>query len=407
MLLRAEPYARTNGAFQLTALFLVAFNLRVTMACIGPLLDFLRTDLQMSRAELGLLSTGPVLCMGLFAPFAQRLSAKWGHENAILAATAIIAASALVRWIANAWILLVSAFAAGIGIAIAGTLLNTFVKHYFADRAVTVSGLYSAGLCLGAALAASLTAPLAALTDSWRVALAAWSIPGLLAVVLWWWMLRIMRAPERATQSSTISSTSSHLPWRSGRAWLVTAFFGTQSIVFYVVLAWLAPMYIELGWSAARAGALLGLWVGVQVATILFVARAASRSSDRRPWLLTCSGAAIVSLLGFAFAPLSAPWLWAILLSFACGGWFPLAMNLPLDYSNTPNEAGGWTALMLFGGYLLSAGSPSAAGWARDAGSSYRSIFAALAFLSVLALVLALSLRPRHPEVGRPEIQSG
>jgi len=70
-------------------------------------------------------------------------------------------------------------------------------------------------------------------------------------------------------------------------------------------------------------------------------------------------------------------------------------MTLPLDYSRTPNEAGSWTALMLFGGYLISATSPSIAGWARDAGSSYASIFAWMAVLSLIILVLAIFLRPR------------
>jgi len=378
---------------QLIALFFVAFNLRVAMACIGPVLDYLRADLDMSRAQLGLLSTLPVLCMSLFAPFARRLSAARGHETAILFATLVIALSALVRSVAGAWLMLISAFTAGVGIAIAGTLLNTFVKQHFADRAVTVSGLYSAGLCLGAALAAGLTAPITQLTNgSWRFALAVWSIPGFIAAILWWTMLKRSPAREKA---AAVNAKDSGLPWRDRKAWLVTVFFGLQSIVFYVVLAWLAPLYVELGWSASQAGALLSYWIAAQVIAIIIVARAASRTQDRRPWLMACSAAAIIALVGFAFAPLITPWIWVVLLGFACGGWFPLAMNLPLDYSRTPNEAGAWTAMMLFGGYAISATSPSVAGWARDAGSSYAGIFAAMAVLSVGLALLAAFLPPR------------
>lgn len=384
---------RRNVPLQLTALFFVAFNLRIAMACVGPVLDHLRVDLQMSRGQLGLLSTLPVLCMSVFAPFAQRVSAARGHENAILFATLLIAFSALVRSVAGASIMLISAFFAGVGIAIAGTLLNTFVKQYFADRSVMVSGLYSAALCLGAALAAAFTAPLTDFANgSWRFALAVWSIPGFVGAVLWWWMLK-ENPPVKSPANS--GNQLAKLPWRNARAWIVTAFFGSQSITFYVVLAWLAPMYIELGWTPQKAGALLGYWVAVQVFAVLFIARIASRSRDRRPWLIACSVAAIVAFCGLVFAPLTLPWVWIGLFGFASGGWFPLAMNVPLDYSNSPSEAGSWTAMMLFGGYLLSSTSPSVAGWARDAGASYTAIFGAMAVLSVVVLILSTFLGPR------------
>jgi cyanate permease len=73
-------------------------------------------------------------------------------------------------------------------------------------------------------------------------------------------------------------------------------------------------------------------------------------------------------------------------------------MTLPLDYGRTPSEAGSWTAMMLFGGYLISAATPSLAGWARDGGSSYSAIFAAMAVLSAALAIMAAFLRPS----GRP-----
>jgi CP family cyanate transporter-like MFS transporter len=154
-------------------------------------------------------------------------------------------------------------------------------------------------------------------------------------------------------------------------------------------------MYAELGWSTSRAGALLSYWIGAQVVFILLISRLASRTHDRRPWLIACGIAACIAMAGFAYAPLTIPWAWVLLLGFASGGWFPLAMTLPLDYSHTPSEAGSWTAMMLFGGYLISAATPSLAGWARDGGSSYATIFAAMSVLSAALAVLAIFLKPR------------
>jgi CP family cyanate transporter-like MFS transporter len=249
---------------------------------------------------------------------------------------------------------------------------------------------------MGAALAAGLTAPITAWTGSWRLALAIWSMPGCVGAIVWWLMLNRSPAHGAATRPSNATTA---LPWGSGKAWLVTVFFGLQSVTFYVVLAWLAPMYVELGWSASQAGALLSYWIAAQVAFILIVARFASRSPDRRPWLLACGAAACLAMLGFAYLPSTAPWAWVLLLGFASGGWFPLAMNLPLDYTRTPSETGSWTAMMLFGGYLISATTPSLAGWARDGGSSYSAIFAAMAVLSAVLVVLAAFLKPSNPLV--------
>ena len=69
-------------------------------------------------------------------------------------------------------------------------------------------------------------------------------------------------------------------------------------------------------------------------------------------------------------------------------------MNLPLDYSRTPEEAGAWTAMMLGGGYLLSAGGPWLAGWARDSGAKYELVFATMAVIALILIAMAVPLRP-------------
>jgi cyanate permease len=50
---------------------------------------------------------------------------------------------------------------------------------------------------------------------------------------------------------------------------------------------------------------------------------------------------------------------------------------------------------MLFGGYLISATSPSIAGWWRDSGATYGAIFVSIAIMSAVLIVLAAYLRPR------------
>ena len=59
---------------------LVGINLRPIMAAIGPLLGVLQTDLALSSAQASLLTTLPVMMMGLFALAGPWLQG-WIGEN--------------------------------------------------------------------------------------------------------------------------------------------------------------------------------------------------------------------------------------------------------------------------------------------------------------------------------------
>ena len=73
-----------RGATPLTlgALFLVTLALRPQVIGVGPLLPQIRDDLGISHGVAGLLSTIPVLCMGLFAPAGPWLARRLGQGDA-------------------------------------------------------------------------------------------------------------------------------------------------------------------------------------------------------------------------------------------------------------------------------------------------------------------------------------
>ncbi len=50
--------------------------MRPQILAIGPLLPLIRVDLGLPAGVAGLLTTIPVLCMGLFAPVGPRLAAS-------------------------------------------------------------------------------------------------------------------------------------------------------------------------------------------------------------------------------------------------------------------------------------------------------------------------------------------
>ena len=60
----------------IAGLFVASLAMRPQILAIGPLLPLMREDLGLSAGVAGLLTTIPVLCMGLFAPVGPRLAAR-------------------------------------------------------------------------------------------------------------------------------------------------------------------------------------------------------------------------------------------------------------------------------------------------------------------------------------------
>src|SRR5690606_37413681 len=79
----------------------------------------------------------------------------------------------------------------GLSISAIMVLLPSIIKKQFPVNAGLMMGLYSTALAGGAAIAAGTTVPLEKwLNNDWRLALACWAIPALLAVFVWLWSAR-------------------------------------------------------------------------------------------------------------------------------------------------------------------------------------------------------------------------
>ncbi len=375
-----------QGLTALLAVFVVALNLRPALASLGPVLESIRTDLHLSHGQAGLLTTLPVLCMGVFSPLAMRLNQRVGLWSAVLISTLLIGVATLLRGMGSFIALLVSAVGAGAGIAVLSPLLSMFVKQAYPQRSARVSSWTTSALCLGAGLAAAVSAPLTSVL-AWPHSLASWSVLALIAVVLWWRMV-----PRSLV---VIASSSAYdLPWQRPRAWLLMLIFGLHSVIFYVLLAWVAPAYIEFGKSPAEAGHLLGLFAIMQVVGTLLVSILPVQQRERRPAILFCSGCMLAGLAGLWIEPLFMPELMMCLLGAGTAGFFSLMLILPLDYSESPMAAGAWTAMMCGGGYVIAATGPVLAGWLRDHSTGYHSVFMLLMALSSFVFMCCLCLAP-------------
>ncbi|HLS50758.1 MAG TPA: MFS transporter, partial [Burkholderiaceae bacterium] len=148
------------------ALFLIGSNLRPMLTSLGPVLESVSHSLQLSSAETGMLITLPVLCFGIFAPFAPRLLRYRSAENLIFWGMILQAVGIALRSLFGVTGLFIGTFIGGASISVVMVLLPSLIKSTFPERASSMMGIYSAALCLGAAIPAGATVPIENLPGS-------------------------------------------------------------------------------------------------------------------------------------------------------------------------------------------------------------------------------------------------
>lgn len=339
----------------ITLMILVALNLRPALSSLAPLLIRIQQDLDLSATSIGALTTLPVLCLGLFAPVAIRLSRRLGPERALSLGLLLLTCALLLR--ANGYIslLYLGTLLAGAAIGIIGTLLPGLVKRELPQGADVVTGVYTMALCLGGALGAGLTVPLSNWLDDWRFGLGSWALLGLLALIAWRLAMPQPR-PEAVDHAETRHGNPRML--RSALAWQVTGYMGCQSSLAYIVFGWLPVLLQRRGMAEAEAGWLLAASIVFQLVTALGAPWLARLGRDQRPTialLMSLTAAGIIILL---LAPLEWRWPGAILLGLGQGGCFSMALTLIVLRSGSSALAGQLSSMAQGFGYVWAATGP-------------------------------------------------
>lgn len=392
---------RTPRWAVVAAIVLVAANLRTLMASLPPLAEAIRADLGLSSAWMGVLTTLPVLCMGLLAPGANQVARRVGSALSVGGGITLVLVGVTLRGLGDGavWSLYTGTFVAGAGIALAGTLLPGLVKAVFpARRAGLGTGLTMVAMMGAAAVASAAAVPLAGALGGWSRSLLVWAPPAALALVAWG---PVARAVHRHTIPDDTPVDVSHaLPWASVTAWLVAAYLTCQSWQFYSALAWLAPTYESHGWSARDAGLLMAVFTGAQIFSGILAPTLLDRVPDARVLLVVAGVLGGWGELGVWLAPDAAPWLWALLLGAGQGAAFALGLVLLVRYAVTPRDSARLTAMAFLVSYTVAAFGPAAMGLVEDATGSFSPVWGLLALVMVPQLVASVRLRPGLARVG-------
>ncbi|MBF6026418.1 CynX/NimT family MFS transporter [Pseudomonas sp. P115] len=344
----------------LLGLVLVALNLRPALSSLSPLLNDVSTSLGLSAARAGLLTTLPVLCLGLFAPLAPILARRFGAERVVLGILLTLAAGILLRSAFGEVGLFAGSLIAGASIGIIGVLLPGIVKRDFAKQAGTMTGVYTMALCLGAALAAGATVPISHyFGDSWNIGLGFWVAPALLAAMFW-----LPQIGQKQGAHRVAYRVKGLL--RDPLAWQVTLYMGLQSSLAYIVFGWVPSILISRGLSPTEAGLALSGSIIVQLLSALTAPWLATRGRDQRLAIVVVMVLTLGGLFGCLYAPIDGLWGWAILLGLGQGGTFSLALTLIVLRSRDAHVAANLSSMAQGIGYTLASLGPLAVGLIHD-----------------------------------------
>ncbi|MFK3773344.1 CynX/NimT family MFS transporter [Pseudomonas sp. NPDC089406] len=394
-----QPVLLQRPWLLLLGLVLVALNLRPALSSMAPVLGQVSAGLGLNASEAGLLTTLPVLCLGLFAPLAPILARRFGSERVILGILVTLALGILVRSAFGVAGIFLGSLMAGASIGIIGVLLPGIVKRDFPQHAGTLTGVYTMALCLGAAMAAGATVPLASHFDgNWALGLGFWMVPALLAMLVW--------LPQ-ARQGHGLHKAAYRVRglWRDPLAWQVTLYMGLQSSLAYIVFGWLPSILIGRGLSPTEAGLVLSGSVIVQLVSSLGAPWLATRGRDQRLAIVVVMLVTLAGLFGCLYAPIDGLWGWAVLLGLGQGGTFALALTLIVLRSKDAHVAANLSSMAQGVGYTLASMGPFAVGLVHDLTGGWNAVGWIFAVLGVGAIVFGLGAgRALHVQVSSEKV---
>nr|WP_281373051.1 MFS transporter [Kineococcus aurantiacus] len=335
---------------------MVGCAMRAPLTGVGSVLPLVTADLHLSAAAAGALTSLPLLAFAASSLVVPKVAGRIGQRPALVLALLLLGAGALLRWVPGVVPLFAGTAVVGVAIAVANVLVPALVRTEFPGRIALLTSTYVVLMQVVGSLASGVAVPLATVVaGGWRTALAVWAAPALLAALLWLPLLRDHRAAAARGHAPT--------PWRSPLAWAVTAFTGSQSLLFYVLLSWLATIARDRsGVDPTSAGVLLSVLQVAGVVGSLVAPAVAGRSVPRARAAAIGSTALSVAGIGLLLAAPAAAHAAVVLAGLGGGGSVVLALAAVSARAADGPGAAALSGMAQALGYALAAVGPIAFG---------------------------------------------
>ncbi|MGW4078049.1 CynX/NimT family MFS transporter [Streptomyces asiaticus] len=391
----ARRTLRAHPALLLIGIVLASLNMRAALAGVSPLLGEISGHFGLSATTGSLVTTIPLIFMGLASPFAPRLARRRGTEAVLLSALVLLLGGILLRVAPPVMALFAGGALVGSGIAFLNVLMPGLVKRDFPHRAAGMTALYTTSMIGGATVSAASAVPLENALGGWRGSLASWSLLAAVAALVWIPQTVLARRgthhgePAATPVRTPVRTTSGAEPrlGRSALAWQVTLFMGLQSSIAYVCIAWMPTIFTDHGMSKSAAGLVFAFSTMVQMVGSFVVPTLAGRMRSQRTLAVTVAALMGAGIAGLLVAPVAGAWVWAALIGVGQGGSVGLALTMMVLRTGDAHTSARLSGMAQTWGYLLAAVGPLALGAVHQATGGW-----ALPLTLMLAVCGALAL---------------
>ncbi|MEV0588707.1 MFS transporter [Nonomuraea sp. NPDC050310] len=362
---------------------LAALNLRTAVTSVGPLLDQLSAGLGMTSVGTGLLTTLPVLAFATVGAVTPAMARKVGEHRLLLVALGLLGVGLATRALVDsAPVFLLSSAVALSGGAIGNVLIPTLIKRHFPGRVGVMTTVYTTALAVGTMMAAAATVPIErAAGGDWHVALGVWAALAVVAALPW---LALLRSEPQRDTGRTEAGPGRLV--RSKLAWSVAVYFGTQSMIAYIMFGWLAKILTDAGYTTSQAGLVLGVFTALSIPISLIIPVLATRFRDQRPVVVALVAFYVVGFTGMWISP---SWVWTVFIGVGMGS-FPLALMMLALRTRTADHTAALSAFGQSAGYLIAGAGPLVVGVLHEATGGWALPYTLIFFVLAVQLLTGL-----------------
>jgi MFS family permease len=399
--------SRYSSAYQVMLVALLSLNFGIVFFdrnALNFLMPFVQPELGLSNTQVGILASALSLTWACAAFGIGVISDRTGSRKGLLIlATLAFSACSFLSGLAGSFLAMLGAralmgAAEGGIMPISQAMIAAEVTPERRGLAMGVTQNFGSNL-LGSFVAPVLLVAFAT-AYGWRHAFFLAGIPGIVAALLMW---RLVREPE-AAPAVPRGATRSAMTWREAfaeRNVLICAVMGVL-LVSYLVVCWaFMPLYLTQvrGYDAQTMGWLMGT-LGISATVGAFVISGLSDRIGRRPLMIAMPLIGVILPLGAMYFDGS---VWVLAAIFFVGwglnGIFPLFMaTVPSESVDRRHIATVLGVCMGTGEIVGGVLSPSIAGYAADLAGLAAPLWIMLG-LAFSAGLLALGLRETAPRI--------
>ena len=161
----------------LLGMIFVASTLRAPLTSVGPVVDSIKSTLEINNSLAGFLTTIPLLIFGIVSPLVSRVVTKLTMSGAIVYALILLMVGLFLRVSGGINLFIFGTILIGVAIAFGNVCLPSYVKWKFPLQIGLFTGIYSATMNFTAGLGGGLSYPLSQISPlGFRLSLAFWII---------------------------------------------------------------------------------------------------------------------------------------------------------------------------------------------------------------------------------------